>query len=208
MRAGLSWICASHARHTKCARRGGWHAQRPRGQGEQRSGCGRSDSKSSRQTEHDVSAGGAAWATPASSGASTAGGRATYPSRPHWDSESARAPHTWRRSGRQPTTHTQPPRRSRAARSRLRTAPQMRASAGGGWQVPAARAAACGSEKRRAIGEVPATPPCACSEARVQTAALSSATTGDSTVASTKSAAARSSETGPARSATCTACWS
>ena len=72
-----AWMSASHCRHTKCAKRGVRHAQRPRGLGEQRSGCGRSVSKSSRQTEHDVSVGGATWVTPTSSGARAASGRAT-----------------------------------------------------------------------------------------------------------------------------------
>ena len=37
----------------------------------------------------------------------------------------------------------------------------MRVRAGGGWQVPATRAAARGLEKRRAAGEAPDAPPCA-----------------------------------------------
>ena len=63
---------------------------------------------------------------------------------------------------RLPTTHTQPPRRSRAARSRRRITPHTRASVGGGWQVPATRAAARGCEKRSATGEEPSAPSCAC----------------------------------------------
>ena len=72
-----AWMITSHARHTKCAKRGAGHAHRSRGQGEQWSGCGRSDSKSSRQTGHDPGVGGVARATPASSGAIAARGRAT-----------------------------------------------------------------------------------------------------------------------------------
>ena len=61
----------------------------------------------------------------------------------------------------------------------------MRVRAGGGWQVPATRAAARGLEKRRAAGEAPDAPPCAHREARAHTAADSSATTGRSSVAPT-----------------------
>ena len=45
----------------------------------------------------------------------------------------------------------------------------MRVRAGGGWQVPATRAAARGLEKRRAAGEAPDAPSCAHREARAAT---------------------------------------